>query len=59
SPITDIYYQGTSEEWAAVNKGTGNTVFDTATMHFNELPECDTHIWNDGEVTTPPTCAQK
>ena len=32
--ITDVYYNGTSEEWANINIGSGNNAIENATMHF-------------------------
>ncbi len=34
--LTDVYYDGTAEEWATVDIGTGNDPILNATMHFNE-----------------------
>lgn len=35
SSITDIYYEGTEEEWAQVSIGSSNTPITSATKHYN------------------------
>ncbi len=37
--LTDVYYTGTEEEWAAIIIGSGNEWLTNATIHFNYVPE--------------------
>jgi len=34
--LTDVYYDGTEEEWNAIDIGSSNTPLENATKHFNE-----------------------
>ena len=34
--LTDVYYDGTEEEWNEINISSGNDVIENATKHFNE-----------------------
>jgi len=37
--LTDIYYEGTEEQWAQIYIGGGNEAFENATVHYNyDLP---------------------
>ncbi len=41
--ITDVYYQGTEEEWNKIDIGTNNTYLTSATIHYNtSRPASDT-----------------
>ena len=35
SALTDVYYGGTEQQWAAVTVGTDNDALSSATMHYN------------------------
>ena len=58
SSLKDVYYNGTSEEWAKINidnEANGNDDLLNATFHFNYVAPCN-HVWDNGEITTPATC---
>ncbi len=46
--LTDIYYAGSEEQWNAITIGTtGNTILETATIHFNsDFVIEDDIVWN-------------
>ncbi|MBQ6019187.1 MAG: leucine-rich repeat protein, partial [Clostridia bacterium] len=55
--LTDVYYFGSEEQWNAVSiESTNHTVTDAA-KHFNAAPQ--EHVWDDGTVTTAPTCTDE
>ena len=54
--ITDIYYEGTEEDWAKVYILADNDCLSNATIHYNATELLHEHSWNDGEVTKEPTC---
>lgn len=56
--VTDIYYGGTEEQWSQVVISSGNGALEDATVHFSAkaIPCEGEHTWDDGEVTTVPTC---
>ena len=35
--LTDIYYAGTAEQWAAISKGGSNPALTNATIHYNSI----------------------
>ena len=37
--LTDVYFTGTEEEWAAITIGDYNTPLQNATIHYNYVPE--------------------
>ena len=39
SNITDVYYQGSEEDWAKITINSGNTNLTSATIHYNYTPE--------------------
>lgn len=39
STVTDIYYQGTEEEWNAISINSRNTYFSDITIHYNYTPQ--------------------
>jgi hypothetical protein len=39
SSLTDVYYTGTEEEWAAITVESGNNRLTNATIHYNYVPE--------------------
>ena len=58
SSLKDVYYTGTSEEWAEINiddEDTGNDDLLNATIHFNTVCLCN-HVWDNAEITTLATC---
>ena len=38
--LTDVYYNGSEEEWNAISIGKNNDELKNATIHFAEVPEC-------------------
>jgi len=53
--LTDVYYEGTEEEWAAITDN--DPYFKKATVHYNSA-KCDAlggHAWDEGVVTKEPT----
>ena len=51
--LTDVYYNGTEENWNKIAIYTGNDYLINATIHYN----CHTHDYET--VVTPPTCTQQ
>ena len=39
SSLTDVYYTGTEEEWAAISINSSNDYLTNATIHYNYVPE--------------------
>ena len=56
--LTDVYYDGTEEEWNEISISTGNDVIENATKHFN-APEVETFtvtfVDYDGKVLKEET----
>ena len=62
SAITDVYYEGTEEDWSKVSVSTsGNDYLLNARMHYNSVPApCDKHTKSgEGKVIIEPTCTKK
>ncbi len=58
SSLTDIYYGGTADQWAAISKGSNNDILNSVNIHYNEYPGCDEHSWDGGTTTTEPNCEE-
>ena len=54
SKLTDVYYEGTEEEWATISIADGNEYFTGATIHYNANHA--EHIFGDWYVSKAPTC---
>lgn len=52
--LTDVYYEGTEEEWAAITIGTGNDVLQSATIHYGQTHRTETVKEN----YIAPTCTE-
>ena len=52
SSLTDVYYNGTQEEWNEVTILSGNDVFNSVTMHFH------THSFTIRIASIPATCTE-
>lgn len=58
SRITDVYYDGTPEQWNALDIREGNEYLTGAVIHFRAPdPATCAHTWDAGTVTTAATCA--
>jgi len=53
SALETVYYNGYKPQWNQISIGTNNTALTGATIVY---AQCTGHIWNDGEITTEPTC---
>lgn len=52
--LTDVYYEGTEEEWAAITIGNGNDVLQSATIHYGQTHRTETVKEN----YIAPTCTE-
>lgn len=49
TPLTDIYYEGTEEQWNSINIGSDDeNIIANATIHFNQAPVTKEDIANSG-----------
>ena len=55
--LSDVYYEGTEEQWSKVTVETGNSGLDNARIHYNvDIENWEEH-YGEPVVTTKPTCS--
>lgn len=57
--LTDVYYAGNEDEWKEIyiyNVLNSNSSLINATMHYNYIPPCEVHSYDDGVITKYPDC---
>ena len=59
--LTDVYYEGSKNDWNAIGIGENNDVLinNNINIMYNCVVPCETHIWNDGIISTSARCITK